>query len=119
VRSVGSPLEAVAAAFAERATLLEAITTAVRATVWPLTAALVHADVARSTANVVAVGCDGSHDAAAEDETQQSHGHQLGGAVSSEAPRTATADGCRRGDRCRGSRGGWCGLWCRRGWFCR
>jgi hypothetical protein len=58
---------------------------------------------------VGAVGRDGSHDAAAEDEAQQAHGDQLGRTVPGETPRAARPGGY--GDRCRR----WCGCW---RWFC-
>ncbi|WP_167978174.1 hypothetical protein, partial [Lentzea indica] len=102
MRSVGLPLEAVAGtSFAERAALIEAITaitavttvTAIRSAV----ATVVHPHVARAAVVVEAVGRDRSHDAAAEDKAQQSHGDQLSGSVAGDTPHPAGAGRCRGG----------------------
>ncbi|GAB2868115.1 hypothetical protein GCM10027200_80760 [Lentzea nigeriaca] len=91
MRSVGSPLEAVAAV-AERAALFEAVAAMITA----VRPAVVDADVAGSSV-VEAVGRDRAHDAAAEDQSQEACGDQLGGSVAGETPDPA--------GRCRGR--GW------------
>ncbi|MCG8921785.1 hypothetical protein, partial [Lentzea sp. CC55] len=99
-----SPLEAVSA-LAERSALLEAVSTAV-IPVGSAVAALVDARVTGPAAVAGPVSGDRSHDAAAEDEPQQTRGDHLGGAVARETPRPARA--CRYRDRrgrcCRGRR---------------